>query len=49
MAVNKEIIQVNVKGARKAQGALKGIGSAALKMGAVFLLQKVLSMVLRVQ
>ena len=40
MATNKEIIQVKVKGARKSQKALKGIGSAALKMGAVFFAAK---------
>ena len=36
MAINKEIIQVSVKGAKKTTNALKGIGSTALKMGAAF-------------
>ena len=40
MAVNKEIIQVSVKGAGKAQKALKGIGTTALKMGAAFFAAK---------
>lgn len=40
MAVNKEIIQVSVKGAGKTQRALKGIGSTALKMGAAFFAAK---------
>ena len=40
MATNKEIIQVKVKGAQKAKNGLKGIGSAALKMGAIFFAAK---------
>ena len=40
MAVNKEIIQVSVKGAGKTQKALKGIGSTAIKMGAAFFAAK---------
>ena len=40
MATNKEIIQVKVKGAQKAKNGLKGIGAAALKMGAIFFAAK---------
>ena len=40
MATNKEIIHVGLKGARKTQSGLKGIGRTALKMGAVFFAAK---------
>ena len=36
MATNKEIIKVEVKGAKKSKSALKGVGSMALKMGGAF-------------
>ena len=36
MAINREIIDVSVRGARKAQSSLKGLGSAALKLGGAF-------------
>ena len=40
MATNKEIIHVGLKGAKKTKSGLKGIGTAALKMGAVFFAAK---------
>ena len=40
MAVNREIIDVSVRGANKVKGSLKGIGSLALKMGGAFFAAK---------
>ena len=40
MATNREIIDVSVRGARKAQSSLKGLGSAALKLGGAFFAAK---------
>ena len=40
MAVNREIIDVSVRGANKAKGSMKSLGSAALKIGGAFFAAK---------